>query len=471
MKTNSFIAIVSALLLAGAFLTGCEKDPKGPEVEAISAYNDLSFFQSAFVDVGPLNEDGVESYAIYSVGEAIYEDDATNLYIGVDNLEEALGYWNASLAPDIARTVSADNKYTYTLTDEEGKSQGSVSFTPGAAGSVAQITTSASGLKYFSKVTFILNSAWPFNAGSEARSHLGDVRFFRVPELGVIPFVCVREQGNGVKPLFVAITKERHQLPSEDMRSHLLETKWCPGSAKAKEIYNVLHLDWDFFVAVFEDAGGGKLDEDSACWIDGRDRYPFSEFQHGVNLTADKVEHCEDRWDTYWRQPNKRILLKVDWLDDDSLYYIPMDGTGSYNSEEYDNLFDGQKGTKWCTGSYYKTATSVADAKSKCWFAEFDTMEVLAPTGYTLISANDISKYKERNPKSWALLGKRNMEDSWTLLDKRTNTNISTSNYTGTNYPIASDLVKEYKYYRFEVLENQNSEKSMMLGGLKLIYE
>lgn len=474
MKRNTFIIAAATVLLVGTLFTGCKKDPAKdtPEVESITAYNDLAFFQSAFVDTGAVDEFGDPSYVAVCMGEFLYEEEATNLYIGVADLEEALEYWDACLAPDVARTTSADNKYTYTLTDEEGQSQGSVSFTPGKDGSVAQITTSLPGLQYFDKVTFIPNTAWPYNAG-EGRNRVGDARVFDVPMIGGVTFVCVRERANGVKPLFVAVTKEKYKLPSEDLRSWLLETKYCPGSAKAKEIYTALHSDWDYFVAVFEDAGAGQLDLDEACWIDNRDRYPLSEFQHGVNLMADSVEHCEDRWDTFWRNPHKRVLLKVDWLDEDALFYVPGESSLGFPSEEAENLFDGQVGTKWCVPSTVKTADSVGKPGIKCWFVEFHTEDFGDPSGYALTNTDSAKKRSYRNPKDWALLGKKNLSDSWTLLDLRTNSALPAEDKKVSNFTFnQAGIPKDLKYYRLEVLNSKGggSDACMQFSEFKLTY-
>ncbi len=488
MKYNDFFKAIAATLLVVPLFVACSDDnddssdspEESPEVETVTKFDDLSFFQGAFVDAQVAKE-ATEAYEVgetisfaFLVGEPIYENDETNLYIGVANLEEALAFWDACLAPDIVRTTSAANNYTYTLTDKEGKTQGTVSFSSGGEGIVAQITTNLPELQYFDKVRFILNSAWEAHNGptTEARYHVGDIRYFDVPEVGATPFVCVRERSNGVKPLYVGITKKTYYAATHpnDFLDNLINSKWCPREAKAKTIYEVLHTDWDFFVAVFDEAGGGKLDEDKPCWIDKyEDYYPVPlSYLSTINL----IDGTIDRWNTYWYRPHKPALLKVDWLDEDAFFYIPGLNSGGYSCEEPDNIFDGQKGTKWCAGPSYKTGTSIGISGKKCWFIEFETREAVAPVGYEFVSANDTKKYKERNPKEWVLLGKKSVYDSeWTVLDKRSNDNIATSNNKATSFRFSNNIGKDWRYFRFEVTENQNPEKALMLGGFKFINE
>lgn len=315
MNTQFFFKAAAALLLAGALFTACEKDgaKDTPEEEIVTAFDDLAYFQDAFVEMDANGE-----FVGYCVGEPIYENDPTHLYIGVDTMEEALEYWDACLAPDIKRTTSVVNNYSYQLTGADGTSQGTVSFAPGTGASIAEITTNASGLKHFTKVTFLLNSAWPFN--SEAGSYyLGDVRKIKLDMetngwLGYknreVGFVCVREKANGVKPMYVAISDKTYH--PENIRD-LLGSKYVPGVSKAKDIYKLLHTDWDLYVAAFEEAGEGALDKDKGCWID---KYTWAwiggEYQYTINLVSGSVSSNE----CLYHNPHRRVLLKIDWYDD-----------------------------------------------------------------------------------------------------------------------------------------------------------
>lgn len=471
MKTNSLFKALSALLVIASLFVACSKNGKDdhPEKEVVTTFDDLEFFQDAFVDAGNMDEYGDYSYVIFPAGEILYENEPTNLYIGVENIDEALQYWDSCLAPDITRTTSADHKYTYNFTDVEGKSQGSVSFAPGTGGNVAVIIPNLAGLKHFSKVTFILNSAWPFNDDTEPRNHVGDIRYFTPPYYKKqMPFVCIRERGNGVTPLFAGISTDA-ESPDGAPRAELITTKWCPAESNAKKIYNILHSDWDFFVAVFDEAGGGKLDLDQGTWFDKKDDYLAVTYHYAINLTNGEFE----RLDAVWHNPHRRILMKVDWLDEDALEYVLGEHSGGFDEEEVENLFDGQTGTKWCTSSTLKTESSLVFSGKPCWFVEFQTIDPSSPQGYMMTTTDSAKKRHYRNPKEWALLAKKSADDAWTVLDKRTDSalpgEISKDVYFTFNQTPDG---KDWQYYRLEVTEIKGggSDYCMQFSRFKLTY-
>ena len=316
---KAILSIVPAIALSIGF-AACSSDDENenrnvPEREAMTTFDDLYYFQDAFIET-----DSLGKFVAHCVGEPIYENDPTHLYIGVENIEEALEYWDACLAPDITRTTSAANVYNYTLTDEEGQSQGTVSFAPGTeSGHVAEITTNATDLKYFKTVTFLLNSAWPFNS-EEGKYHLGDVRHMDIyvegnwikgDYNGHTGFVCVREKSNGVKPLYVAITKDE-MYPIYHRTSTLLKSDYCPAEAKAKQISELLRKDWELFEACFDDAGEGPLKRGWLYWYDKRLKYFVYTGQGCINLSSGEL----DTWDVQWHEPEKHVLLKIDWEND-----------------------------------------------------------------------------------------------------------------------------------------------------------
>lgn len=473
MKTTGLFKAIAALIILVPFFFACNKndDPSKnvAEVEIVKDFDDLAFFQHAFVDAGELDEYGDYSYVVFPTGEILDENDPTHLFISVEDMDEALRYWDSCLAPDIIRTTSADNRYTYDFTDAEGKSQGSVSFAPGTGGDVAVITPNLAGLEHISKVTFLLKSAWPFNDEAEPRNHVGDIRYFSVPEMGSQPFVCIRERSNGVKPYYVGITKETIDPTTGSYRDKVIETKWCPGEASAKSIYDMLHKDWDFYVAVFDDAGGGKLDLDQACWIDKNDFYVFVKYQYAINL----INSGYERLDCVYHYPHRRILLKVNWLDEDALEYIIGEHSAGFSDENADNLFDGQKGTKWCSPSTNKTGTSAAFSGKSCWFVEFQTEEPADPSGYMLTTTDSAKKRSYRNPKEWALLGKKSIYDDWTVLDKRTNITLPAENSANCSFNLNQvPDGKDWQYFRLEITETKGggSDYCMQLSGFKLTY-
>ena len=72
----------------------------------------------------------------------------------------------------------------------------------------------------------------------------------------------------------------------------------------------------------------------------------------------------------------------------------PISGTQGVNSQEgYENLFDGDTGTKWC----------VPEFSSEYVICEFENPVEI--NGYTIVTGNDNSVYPGRNPSSWVLYG------------------------------------------------------------------
>lgn len=146
----------------------------------------------------------------------------------------------------------------------------------------------------------------------------------------------------------------------------------------------------------------------------------------------------------------------------------PLSGTNPLKGsdpEKFECLFDDKQDTKWCVSSWSK----VGPLTDSYWYAEFKTTEPFTAKSYTLITANDIASYNDRNPKRWKLYGKVNSKDRYKLIDERdTEKNggdgLPTKNYTGKDYTIQHP--DKYMYYKLEVYTNWGN-KYMMLGGFK----
>ena len=175
MNKNFLFAI---LAFAALVMVGCNKDnndPDVPERQDVTAFDDLEYFQTYFVNVDTLG-----NFVSRSIGIPlpVYDEDTTHIFIGVEDIDEALTYWDDCLPPiDEIRPIKSDDyPISYTLTDEQGRSQGTVSFAPSTEpGFVADITTDLPGLRHFKKVTFVQNDSWPVDF-TEGQYHFGDVR-------------------------------------------------------------------------------------------------------------------------------------------------------------------------------------------------------------------------------------------------------------------------------------------------------
>ncbi|MBQ5493753.1 MAG: hypothetical protein IIT76_00955, partial [Prevotella sp.] len=256
MKKKMFLAFMAFAALA---IVGCSNDdneteqPDVPERQDVTGFDDLEYFQEYFVNV-----DSLGNFVSRSIGIPlpVYDTDTTHIFIGVEDIEEALTYWADCLPPidEIRPLLSGNYPYIYTLTDKEGRSQGTVSFAPNTEpGFVADITTNLPGLRHFKKVTFVQNGSWPVDF-TEGQYHFGDVRTFTVSyrddeasmnqgreitKTRTMKFVCLREKSRGVKPLYVSITPDLIDPNDDDFT--LLVSDYCPKKRDALMIYRILY--------------------------------------------------------------------------------------------------------------------------------------------------------------------------------------------------------------------------------------
>ena len=326
MYKKILFAFMALAILA---MVGCKKDnndpqaPEAPERMDVTAFDDLEFFQDYFINV-----DSLGNFVSRSIGIPlqVYDEDTTHIFIGVENMEEALTYLEDCLPPldEIQTLMNGNYPYTFTLTDEKGASQGTISFAPSTEpGFVADITTDLPGLRHFKKVTFVQNDSWPVDF-TEGQYHFGDVRTFTftyrafdldlfnwVTCVRTMKFVCLREKGRGVKPLYVAITPD--EINIKDVGYYLIISDYCPCQSKAKMIYRLID-DYGFTNAIdlFKRAGEGELKHDQYYWYDESSFYFFCKFWHAIRLFDGDM----DSWECGWRSPEKHALLKIDWLDE-----------------------------------------------------------------------------------------------------------------------------------------------------------
>lgn len=127
--------------------------------------------------------------------------------------------------------------------------------------------------------------------------------------------------------------------------------------------------------------------------------------------------------------------------------YVATIGTAGVNStEDYPKLLDNNTSTKWC----------VIDFNSSV-FIEFDATEAIKPVGYVLTTGNDTQANPDRNPRSWVIKGKNNIDDNWTTLATIENGEMPDKSYASKTFDLNTST--EYRYYRFEV--------TSLVGGSK----
>ena len=442
-----------------------------------TVFDDLAYFQSAIIPV-----DSTGTMLCRSIGAVLYENEPDHLYIGVKDLTEAETMFREWIAPDVelSTTIPTTSGLTCPLTDANGKPQGTLYFTPGTERKiVAEVTASDdTPLKHFKKITFLLKAAWPLQASTYHKYTEGDI-ITHTPtgkivsglneEDKVLNWVCIRPSSPGVKPMFCAITKTRYRggMDGQPGNNHwrysrIVKTDYCPALSKAQTISNILKSSWDYYVELFDQAGCGSLRGDPGFWID---EWHMSFIYYFVDYIYYKSGAT---YGAHTEELSLPFLLKIDWLDDDAVTSNLSSTTGSPGlitddgrNEDFPNLFDGLTDSKWCSTTGRKT--------DGVWFVEFQTNAPLIPTGYKMTTANDCSKYKGRNPKSWKLYGKCFPDDEWTLLSDIQDGKMADIDCRTYTYPI-NKQEKGYGYFRFYRLEVSSSVDSnvMMLSEFSL---
>lgn len=469
MNTRNFFTWLLGLMLivtVSPIFTACSSDDddnnnsggNGKEqTDSLTAmYDDLEFLQRSLCLI-----DSAGKLVRYEIGEAIQENDPQHRYIGVDNIEEAAKIFARWIAPDVKLDSITSNvtNLTAQLTDTLGHAQGTIYFRAGNGTTVAEVTASAeTKLKYVSRVTFLLNSAWPYNSETVVW-HKGDIRKFRITGNAAwylweidkeLDFVLIREGRNGEKPMWVTVTKEKY--PRSDGwgdYGKVINSDYCPGSPKAHTISDIMKAEWDFFKGRFSEADAGELRDDGSYLIDAS-HYTMLIFEnlHLIMLS--------NGWEqSSFMDPYEQILLKIDWLDDGQYPLRATAGTNITSGFEdvrgsCDNLFDGMNETMWETN--HLTWASQSAPK---YYVEFESSELIKPTGYTFVTGSVDQWPKENcNPHNWKLYGKKKARNEWTLLDERSGENLPFGSYQEVSYNLTNGG-GEYQYFRLEITDNQ----------------
>lgn len=126
------------------------------------------------------------------------------------------------------------------------------------------------------------------------------------------------------------------------------------------------------------------------------------------------------------------------------------------NNEGYENLFDGDAGTKW----YYEGTASPAAII-------FRTDHAVQALRYSLTTANDHTNYPDRIPKAWTLYGGDSENGTWTVIAQHTEDDNCIQN-ADNKQEVTFDIPNpaSYQYYKldFESSKIQFSEFKLYTG-------
>lgn len=322
-----YLSVIVFTIVTVSLIQSCKKEdptqPEQPSTIEITDFDDLRYFQDCIIRV-----DSLGNFQYRALGAPLDAADTARLFIGVESLDEAEQFFRYWIAPDV--TISEDNgNLTCPLTDKDGNAQGTVYFRPtSGSGSIAEVTASDNTrLLYFRQITFIHNDDWPVVA-PESRWHKFDiVHNLNLPasindhlqdEDKSLNWVCVRESGNGVPPVFCTVTNGIYgnldKYGDEDIDFYRIRTTWfCPGMSGAQNIGNMLQPDWDLFRAVFQEATGND-NLGNALWVNEVHcpfpylRVFYSLFFYSSNYTYGETETAA------------QFLLRIEWVADEDIY-------------------------------------------------------------------------------------------------------------------------------------------------------
>ena len=155
-------------------------------------------------------------------------------------------------------------------------------------------------------------------------------------------------------------------------------------------------------------------------------------------------------------------------------YFYKVGKPDGFSGEGAANLFDGDSHTKWCCSFTNRNAGQTTNGG----YVIFKSSRNMAPSYYTLTTANDTQSNSGRNWKQWRLYGMNAADesavtresDAWVLLDDKVNVATGTrlnelpaANYTKAYFTPSVENTTEYRFFKFEI--DQCVETGLMQMG------
>ena len=299
MKMNcSYLFLL--MILAVIPLTSCsndddsnaeeerQHDPYSDEDQVpFDAYDALDWLQGSIVSV-----DGNNKVIRRINGKPLDESQPTVISIPVNNLAAAQETFLSWVAPD-KEVIPVEGGYDYSLTDDEGKAQGSVSFrvVEGEAGVIARMTVGKdTDLKMVTEVNFIDADLWPENDAiptyvAGQRYKFVCAQYSSSPPLTEMPgadiefsdywtlqnlqereFYCLQGNDNGKEAILVWLLPDRggvSQHPSFFVQSNYREIDYpvyreLPSTSDAQKVLDIYLADksvWNKMLKEMDDLG------------------------------------------------------------------------------------------------------------------------------------------------------------------------------------------------------------------------
>ena len=278
-------------------LTSCEKNNDEPDGEEeqydptsdddqrdFSGYDALEWLQGSIVVVNSDNE-----VIRRIIGKPLDESQPTIISIPVNDLADAEDLFLSWVAPTKEAT-KVDGGYDYSLTDAEGKDQGSVSFrsAQGESGVLARMDVAeGTDLKQVSEVNFIEADLWPENT-DETIYRSGQIYWRhgyklkwsqdgwerpyldKKPETTLLRFYCIQGYDTSNEAILVwlcpddgeSLNHPKLDAYAEWTNTKYLPTDYLPSLAEAQKVLDFYNANGDKWDAMLE-----EMDEEhKALW-------------------------------------------------------------------------------------------------------------------------------------------------------------------------------------------------------------
>ena len=292
MKKLAFYLLMIPLF--GIGMASCSEEDNGPDMpetpqeDSVYVEDELAVLQEHLVRVD--DEGNLVERIWGEVLDAATPDEVT---IGVDNLAEAVEIFREFFADT---TEISDDGMLATFSVQEGSAE--LKEANGENGLVAYATFDVPGLKYVSRINFILNSAWPENATATGYHKWGVIYEYKgFPAYDYYDkFMCIRQYENGKPALLFAISPDKWSISSNVVNGK--NGVNLPTEEKAKEISKILQTDWESYSGKYNKAcGKNVLNVDEGYWY-GKIGI-FSKYF--IRLSSGKIDDSVDILKTYRR--------------------------------------------------------------------------------------------------------------------------------------------------------------------------
>lgn len=297
MKKKFFLIYILAFALANVMVTSCSDDDDNngntEENEARFPVDELETLQSSLVKL-----DSKGAFVAHVNGVPLNDADTSVVSIGVDSYEEAKEKFCTLFADTTAFNVDSTLATFSTRAGSAELFRGN-----GENGLVAYVEFNVDGLKYVSRINYILNSAWPENARGTSKYKFG-VYYEQTAWTGkptyldsdfdkdeFLPYVCIRESSNGNPAILVALTDKKYHLHWR------YADEWggnMPTDKQAKEVQKIIYGNWNNCVEAFKiNSSTSRLAQDREYWIYYGKDYGFWTWLYAINLYTGHLENYD----------------------------------------------------------------------------------------------------------------------------------------------------------------------------------